>query len=1521
MTLNWKNIRPLNGNQDKGFEELCCQLARDKKPIDAEFIRKGTPDAGVECFAILPTGDEWGWQSKFFFTISNSQWSQIDKSVNSALAGHPKLVRYYVCLPIDLPDGRVEKSNSARHLWETHVLKWENWATRRNMRVEFVLWDSSLMLNDLVHPKHRGRVMFWFGSQGCFDDDWFQSNLERTIKSAGPRYSPELHVELPIARQFDAFGRTKEMVGRVKGTGEKIRESSRRIQWWSDSECTPGLGSATEPLRRGIDALFCLLDDFSERPIGSQGLRELVNSAAQILAAIDGVEAFLDGLAVPTQNSSNPASSEKESAYERTRARREMIHTLRILYGAVNSAAKLYEAEAVFAEVRWMVLTGEAGTGKTHLLCDVAMQRLKQRRPTVLLLGQAFTTTDSPARQTVSQLDLPACSLEELIGCLEAAAQAYKSRCLVLIDALNEGMGRQLWGAHLSAFLATVTQSEWLAVAVSIRTCYLDEIVPEDLLACAAHTSHQGFDEVQTEAARSFFRYHNLEFASAPVFSPEFSNPLFLKTLCRGLKEAGFHALPRGFHGITKVFNLYLTSLEKVLAKRLDYHSKNTLVLKSLESFALATAEKKVTWLFLEEGQEVINRALPGRDYSKSLYKALVDEGLLMEGLTYQEGIASDTVCIAYERWADHLTARALLDRHLDNGHPAVAFRSGAPLDLLDKGSIMPAGMIEALSIQLPERVGRELISLVPSGLHRPKLARAFLKSVVWRDPGACTPAMLALLNYYKTRVHPVMDDVWETLVVVATVPDHAVNIEYINRWLWAIPMADRDADWSVAIHKAWDSDGSIHHLVDWAWTLERESVIEEDSAWLASLTLCWCFTSSHRYLRDRATKAVVNLLNGRLNILCRIVAHFAGVNDLYVWERVLAVACGVTLRSNDRRGVERVAETVYQTVFASGKAPVHLLLRDYARSVIERAVNLGCSLTFELRSTCPPYVSEWPLIPSKEEIEAIEGSWEEIGRSKPDEEWARHSIFRSVEGGDFGRYVVGTNSWSTSWLSVDINEPRWKSVDIQIEEFIQALPRREQVLWALAERARKGMLRASFAAYPEIARSLSHEQIDSIEKTAGACSVGLEAAMQKLRASLDDSQAALLEELLINREKSGCNNAPRFDLHLIQRYVLKRVFELGWTVEHFGEFDRHYIDRNRAGRSANKAERLGKKYQWIAYHEISALVADHFQYFDRYEPAGLAMAYVGAWQGRFRNLDPTCCDKSFPLKRKNSLFSSGEWTPVDYDNWENERAGKDWALDATDFPSLRSFFRVTDSRGVAWLNAFGVYLWERKHTPSEDYEHAEHRKLWLKFHAFLVRASDAEALRQWTLKPDVVDQWIESDLPDVSRLFFGEHGVSEASRLLEHMYDRGTGWERPAGCSVEVFSIPVKYSDGPGDFDCSMDEHFCFRLPCAPLVRDWNLQWTGTGADFANTEGVVVAIDPSAHNPGDNVLLLREDELLKYMNAQGLTMVWAVRAEKERIGPEFRAEVQFWTRFSGIFVLSDGNFEGELSSEQNVPG
>ena len=145
-----------------------------------------------------------------------------------------------------------------------------------------------------------------------------------------------------------------------------------------------------------------------------------------------------------------------------------------------------------------------------------------------------------------------------------------------------------------------------------------------------------------------------------------------------------------------------------------------------------------------------------------------------------------------------------------------------------------------------------------------------------------------------------------------------------------------------------------------------------DESIELYAIALTWFLTTSDRFLRDRATKALVSMLHPRPLVLVKVIEQFLEVNDLYVLERLYAVAYGVAMLSENYQEVGDLAHKVYEWVFKDEKPPTHILLRDYASGVIEVANNLGAlSTNIDMEKTSPPYQSDWELdIPTQEELE-----------------------------------------------------------------------------------------------------------------------------------------------------------------------------------------------------------------------------------------------------------------------------------------------------------------------------------------------------------------------------------------------------------------------------------------------------------------------------------------------------------------------------------------------------------------------
>ena len=169
-----------NGNgQRDSFEELMCVLAKRNPPVSAlEFQpNEGSGgDGGVEAIWLLANGKKIGYQAKFFLTLGDSQWQQMDDSVQRALEVHPELQKYIIALPRDLtPDrGGKSKGKSERQKWDERVLKWKKLAATKFINIEFELWSETTLKDMLLREENTSLVKHWFGGD-VLNDRWFEN--------------------------------------------------------------------------------------------------------------------------------------------------------------------------------------------------------------------------------------------------------------------------------------------------------------------------------------------------------------------------------------------------------------------------------------------------------------------------------------------------------------------------------------------------------------------------------------------------------------------------------------------------------------------------------------------------------------------------------------------------------------------------------------------------------------------------------------------------------------------------------------------------------------------------------------------------------------------------------------------------------------------------------------------------------------------------------------------------------------------------------------------------------------------------------------------------------------------------------------------------------------------------------------------------------------------------------------------------------------------------------------------------
>ena len=974
-TIDFRSIREHLGAKSGGFEELVYQLIPwiDQEVAEREVVRHGTPDGGVEAHVAFDDGSMWGWQAKYFEKIDDSQVQQMKESLESALKSYPTLSRYTFVIPLNPPSGRRTGAKSAKQKLDDAFARWESEAAADGHTVNIRLVDESQLLRILVGEEHTGRVLYWFDKRLLFGTRWLSQKLQESIAAAGPRYTPNVNVELPLAFAFEGLGRTNAFDGRLSEALAAVGGATGRFQ---PPRQDSGL---TENLRADMagvaDRAETLLEQFAVTPVvGAEPLRWE--------AQLSQVAEFQDALFPLHVELLDRVRSlqEKDPGQSRTGASKpwEVVQGLKeeavhVRHALADLEDFLRSPAARLAATPLLFLSGDAGTGKTHLLCDIADRRIKEGRPTVLVMGQQLGE-GNPRTLVLDQLGLADMSMEEFLGALNTAGEVAGTRALLIVDAINEGGGLASWPPHLRSLADEVATYPHLGLVLSCRSSYVEAMLdgesglsePQPSDIGYVEVKHIGFAGSEWKAARRFFDYYGMKLPDFPLLVPEYTNPLFLKLLCESLSKAGEDTLPRGATGITALFKRFLSEANRSLARpgRCNFRRKDELVFRAVAEIARTMLSAGEDWIPFTEFRRICDEVLPGREWDESLAKGLIDEGVVIEDVLDRKGVAR----LSYQRLGDHLQAADLL--RTKDVDATRAFLADLENDYA--GFTLRSGLLEALAVQLPEELGCELHELVTERGHD-AIQDAFLKSIVWRNP-EFFPDDLALdyLNsIIEGRSSWYDDPVLDKLLQVACVPDHPFNAERLDQTLARTPLADRDAWWTTYINTCSREDSVVYRIIDWARSPEQQAVAD-DAARLAAITLTWFLTASNRHLRDCATKALVALLHGRIPVLVDLLGHFNSIDDPYITERLYAVAYGCALSTTDSEALKALTSTVYEEVFVDGEPPVHIILRDYARGVIEVAVERHVAPSdVDLGLVCPPYKSSWPVrIPTQDQLD-----------------------------------------------------------------------------------------------------------------------------------------------------------------------------------------------------------------------------------------------------------------------------------------------------------------------------------------------------------------------------------------------------------------------------------------------------------------------------------------------------------------------------------------------------------------------
>ena len=1394
LSITWSQFEVCNPDTQAAFENM-CRFLFNVFFFDGKGLFHSDPNnPGIEIIPILheKSGQRISFQAKYF---STANYSQIKHSAEKAIQYYAgKLDVIYLYCNKDL----TISSKSYQDI--CNLLSSQN--------ISLVPITNQTILDQVLS---NNTISWYYFDWYHLTSTWFKEHLQMSLSALGPRYNRNFNVNTGTENQLDFFLCNNSAVIQInKVKQELVKQLKNSRHKYSGCE---------ESLSKIIDTILSI-DDVTRATI-----MDCLSWATTLNERCADDFSLIRNLI--TGKEEQYTSAKNISDYKlQNRLSKEIQDLTNLLEVPDYIGLDLFERTLLQKKV--LIVRGEAGVGKSQLLANATEKLNKEGQYAILMLGGSFLSSETVANQITQQLGI---DFKVLLHKLEMlGAQANYNVCL-LIDAINESTYKDIWKTGLPLLIAEINKFRHLKIVISVRSGY-ERLVFNETIIEEVETNrissivHSGFREESVDATLTFLNYYGIPFLPSYFLQAEMTNPLFLTLFCKYYTGKNFDMFT--------LFDQLIDRADQEAQRAVGFTDFVPILQYLVEELAEIRLEKENWYITKTDLFGLHFWDTYGLSSHKIPFIAALERAGFLNGVVVSD---TESYYLGYNLLEDFICAKWVFKRHHDKSTLFSYIQNN--LLKIEHGQINNYSNIDIFLVicslyaeHYHEECFIVFAALVTDERDLNDISDRYIKSFLWRKASAINEAdFMTYVNEYDVP----RDSVLQVLIENSTKENHPLNALFLHSILENMSIAYRDYLWTTYINHLAHGEERLFQLITYFDKGNLLNGLSKTNTELLLVLFTWLLTSSNRILRDKASKASIELLKRNFFLCKPLLQHFKKVNDPYVLQRLFGIVFGACVKRTESAMdmYRELTEYVYNSVFNQESVYPDILLRDYARLILERWM-------FEAPDNCdfidvaimrPPYHSHQIPYVEKQEYynnDAIYSGFNSVDRSMR----INHSECPGMYG-DFGRYTF--------------------------------------------------------------------------------------------QSALDSFEAVDVVNLY----------------HYAMQYIRDT---LGYSDQLFGDYDRFMVQRPYSRHENKKTERIGKKYQWIAFYNILARVSDVHplkDWDDNHYP------YEGAWEPYVRDFDPTLNvnflkPESLPVihypQSVEGMFLQTEPFP-------SETEIQEWTRQQTSFyENLPDKLILVDTDGTQWVNLNLYDVIKTKQFESGSTGPAiGSQEIWLMAHGYLVEPETFEILKKY-----FTSESFDRDFPqglEVYQLFNREYSWSPGYQSIVQLGCFEAKIEMGEKSLIkETVDIPTLVYTEEGDFefkvskeeieklvpedvihlkvtpayshllweeeyDASQEDTTSFDVPCREIIDHLHLEQKEYDGYYFNSNGELICFDASLSGICDG-LLIRKEHFEQFLAATGMKLFWLCTGEKQF----FQGDInQKWQRWEGFIYYDQSNIYGSL--------